>query len=366
MSQGNLPSKGNISRLRSAGGTSPFGASTSNVTGPGSPSYQTPASSGSPFGTPINSTNSGVSLNHTPAGSFSPTGQNQPPPSGFTGVGSMADMPKASGIASDAISARIAALNRKLEEQTKSPGASGTVAAMAPTGQSLAPQPEYAPAPPMPAPPAPEFVPNPIVDDSPQTRAELVNRILGSAQISQTHLPDLPQRNMPEMSAVDQAVSQMHLPKGQKAPPKSKARARGGSPGINPMAILLVIAVVVIACLGGYVLVKDGHIKGFDLNTINNKIKSVETKTTVDQAIKSGDLDKAIEMLEAKKESGKFSSAEGEKLYGLYYQKADKAFSNDEDPAEAVQLLEKIPKKTKKFKDAQKLLRKLKKKAEKN
>jgi hypothetical protein len=156
------------------------------------------------------------------------------------------------------------------------------------------------------------------------------------------------------------------LPKGQKGPPKSKARARGGRPGINPLVILLVVAVVVIAGLVGYVLLKDGHIKGFDLNTISNKIKTVEAKVTVEQAIKNGDIDKAIEMLETKKESGKFSSGESEKLYGLYYQKAEKAFNNDDNPAEAIQQLEKIPKKTKKFKDAQKLLRKLKKKAEKN
>ena len=43
---------------------------------------------------------------------------------------------------------------------------------------------------------------------------------------------------------------------------------------------------------------------------------------------------------------------------------ADKA--NDDNPAEAVKLLEKIPSKSKKYKDAQKLLRKIKKKAKKN
>jgi hypothetical protein len=39
---------------------------------------------------------------------------------------------------------------------------------------------------------------------------------------------------------------------------------------------------------------------------------------------------------------------------------------DDEDPSEAVKLLEKIPSRSKKFKDAQKLLRKLKRKVKKN
>jgi hypothetical protein len=44
-------------------------------------------SSPSPFGTAINSTNSGASLGQTPAGGFSPTGQNQPAQAAFTGTG---------------------------------------------------------------------------------------------------------------------------------------------------------------------------------------------------------------------------------------------------------------------------------------
>ena len=341
------------------GGTSPFAAPT-NPYADGQPSSGSGNAgvSTSPFGTAINSSNSGVSMNHTPAGSFSPTSQQAP--SGFTGTGSMADMPKASGIASDAVSARIAALNRKLEEQTKST-ASG-MAAMPPPSQQLSPQPEYQPPPPPPpmTASAPEFIPNPIVDDSPQTRAELVNRILGSAKISQTALPDLPARGAPELP-MDQQLSQMTAQKGQKnSPPKSKARARGGRSGPDPRSILLVLAVLVIAGLGGYVAFQNGVFKNIDFA----KGKIGDAKITVDQAIKSGDLDKAVEMLEAKKESGKFSAAESEKLNGLYYQLADKA--SDDNPSEAVKLLEKIPSKSKKFKDAQKLLRKIKKKAKKN
>jgi hypothetical protein len=46
---------------------------------------------------------------------------------------------------------------------------------------------------------------------------------------------------------------------------------------------------------------------------------------------------------------------------------ADKALNSDDNPAEAQRLLEKIPPTSKKkFKDAKKLLKKIKKKAEKN
>ncbi len=230
---------------------------------------------------------------------------------------------------------------------------------MVQTGQSLAPTAEYPPTIQMPAPPASDFVPSPIVDDSPQTRAELVNRILGSAKISQPVLPDLPMRSMADVSIDTAALA----PKGQKAPAKASARVRGGHQGIHPMLVAVVVALVlVIVGLVAFVVFKDGPLKGLDLG----KAKSVEVKLTVDQLIKAGDLDKAIELLEAKKESGKFSAAEGEKLYGLYYQMADKALNSDENPAEAQRLLEKIPTKSKKFKDAKKLLRKVKKKAEKN
>jgi hypothetical protein len=346
------------------GGTSPFSSPSAYSSGAGQ-SAQSPAPS--PFGTPVNSTNSGVTPGHTVSGGFSTTGQGQPAQQGFSGTASMSDMPKASGIATDAISARIAALNRKLEEQTKGPGpsASSTVSPQVP--MSSVPPPSQVDLPSLPPlPPPADFAPNPIVDDSPQTRAELVNRILGSAKISQTALPDVP-RGMQDLP-LDQQISQMHLPKGQaqKAPPKSKARARGGRPGINPLVVLLAIAVIIIGCLGGYVVLKDPTlIKKLDLGGMT-KPKAPETKVTVDQAIKSGDIDKAIEMLETKKESGKFSTSENEKLNGLYYQMADKAYNSDGDTATAIANLEKITKKSKKFKDAQKLMRKLKKKAEKN
>ncbi|MBU6455718.1 MAG: hypothetical protein KGS72_28365, partial [Cyanobacteria bacterium REEB67] len=354
------------------GGTSPFASPGASYSGPG----QKSPTATSPFGTPVNSSNSSVSLNHTPAGGFSPTGQSQSQQQiqsqaqsqgSFPGSGSMTDMPKASGIASDAVSARIAALNRKLEEQTRAPGASGSVSAMPSPGPSLAPPMDIMPppmtAPPAMAPPAPDFVANPIVDGSPQTRAELVNRILGSAKISQT-IPG----EMPVRPPSDSTQGQLQAQKFQKnSPPKSKARAHGGRGGLDPKPFIIVFVVIAALCAGGYFAIQNGiinpkFVKGFDLG----KGKSSETKLTIDQVIKSGDTAKAIEMLEAKKESGKFSSSEGEKLNGLYYSTAEKAYSNDDDPAEAMKLLEKIPPKTKKFKDAQKLLRKFKKKVKKN
>ncbi len=83
------------------GGTSPFGSPSNINSGVGGQSSSAPANvpTTSPFGTPVNSSNSGVSLNHTPAGSFSTTGQSQQPAAAFNDTGSMADMPKASGIA---------------------------------------------------------------------------------------------------------------------------------------------------------------------------------------------------------------------------------------------------------------------------
>ena len=111
---------------------------------------------------------------------------------------------------------------------------------------------------------------------------------------------------------------------------------------------------------GGFYAYQSGLVK-FNLPEVK---PGAETKASIDQMIKNGELDRAREILEAKVSSGKITASEGEKLHSIYFQLANKV--DEEDPAEAVKLLEKIPSRSKKFKDAQKLLRKLKRKVKKN
>lgn len=303
----------------------------------------------SPFGSP--------SASQTRQASQSPSPMANPyaPPS---------DMPQAT-ISNDAVGARIAALNRKLEEGNRAPSASamnldamqqppatqthsqqiGVGTGSSPSVNSLSQLPSQ-------------------VDDSPSTRAELVNRILGSAKISQhgAQLPDLPQRSAPEPVTPDQ-VSQIRAAKGgktqQQMPAKRTGRARASRmPGFDPRPLIAIVILLVVVGGGGFWAYQNGIIK------LNLPKPGVEAKLTVDQMIKAGDLDRARETLEAKVKSGKITVNESEKLYSIYYNLADKV--HNEDPAEAIKMLEKIPSKSKKHKEAQKLIRKLKKKVKKN
>ncbi len=301
----------------------------------------------SPFGSPSSS--------QTRQASQSPAPMANPysPPS---------DMPQAT-ISNDAVGARIAALNRKLEEQSRPPSASamnleamqqspatqthsqlGVGTGSSPSVNSLSQLPSQ-------------------VDDSPSTRAELVNRILGSAKISQhgTQLPDLPARNVPEPVSADQ-VSQIRNGKGgkgQQAAPAKRGRARvSRMPGFDPRPLIAIVILLVVVGGGGFYAYQSGIIK------LNLPKPGSEAKLTVDQMIKAGELDRARDVLEGKVKSGKITASEAEKLYSVYYNQADKIHS--EDSAEAIKLLEKIPSKSKKYKEAQKLVRKLKKKVKKN
>jgi len=111
---------------------------------------------------------------------------------------------------------------------------------------------------------------------------------------------------------------------------------------------------------GGFYAYQQGFIK------IDTTPEKVSPKVSVDDHIKNGEFDKAREILEAKQKSSKLSAAELEKLNGVYFSLAGELSQDGNDSQEAVKLLEKIPSKSKKYKDAQKLLRKLKKKVRKN
>ncbi len=277
---------------------------------------------------------------------------------------SPSEMPQAT-ISNDAVSARIAALNRKLEEGSRSPTASAmnieamnqaqsqsqmgtaTGTGSSPSVNSLSQLPSQ-------------------VDDSPSTRAELVNRILGSAKISQhgTKIPDTASRTVADAVVSADQVNAIRSAKGAKpgrenAPNRPRARV-SRMPGFDPRPLIAIAIVLCVLGGGGYYAIQNNIIK---LNFPAIK-PSVEAKLTVDQMIKSGDLDRAREVLEAKVKSGKITNSEAEKLYNVYYQQADKI--GGDDASEALKLLDKIPSRSKKYKDAQKLVRKLKKKVKKN
>ncbi len=277
---------------------------------------------------------------------------------------SPSEMPQAT-ISNDAVSARIAALNRKLEEGSRSPTASAmnieamnqaqsqsqmgtaTGTGSSPSVNSLSQLPSQ-------------------VDDSPSTRAELVNRILGSAKISQhgTKIPDTASRTVADAVVNADQVNAIRSAKGAKpgrenAPNRPRARV-SRMPGFDPRPLIAIVIFLCVVGGGGYYAIQNGIIK---LNIPLIKTPA-DPKATVDQMIKSGDLDRAREVLEAKVKSGKITNSEAEKLYNVYYQQADKI--DGDDATEALKLLDKIPSRSKKFKDAQKLVRKLKKKVKKN
>ncbi|MFA6555798.1 MAG: hypothetical protein WCT03_05185 [Candidatus Obscuribacterales bacterium] len=323
-----------------------------------------PFGGSSPFSSPFNSP------------SASQTRQAGQDPSVSSGSGSgmsnpydgVSGMPQAT-VSNDAVSARIAALNRKLEEQSRPPSASavnmeamaqiqqqaeaqaqsqsqssvgtGTGTGSSPSVNSLSQLP-------------------PQVDDSPSTRAELVNRILGSAKISQhgTKMPELPTRTVSEAISPEQTAA-IRGGKNSQAPARTRARV-ARMPGFDIRPIMAIVVLLVVIGGGAFYAYQSGIIK---LNLPDVK-GGGDAKATIDQMIKSGDLDRAREILEAKVNTGKITASEGEKLHSVYYQMANKI--DNEDPAEAVKLLEKIPSRSKKFKDAQKLLRKLKRKVKKN
>jgi hypothetical protein len=329
-----------------------------------------PFGGSSPFSSPFNSPS---------ASQTRPASQEQSPSNSVAGMAnpydSVASMPQAT-VSSDAVSARIAALNRKLEEQNRPPSASavnmeamaqiqqqaelqaqsqspvqssvqstvgtGTGSGSVPSVNSLSQLP-------------------PQVDDSPSTRAELVNRILGSAKISQqgTKMPELPTRTVAETITPEQTAAIRGGKGNSQGPGRTRTRV-AKMPGIDLRPILAIVALLVVVAGGGFYAYQSGIVK-FNLPEIK---PGAETKASIDQMIKNGELDRAREILEGKVSSGKITASEGEKLHSIYFQMANKV--DEEDPAEAVKLLEKIPSRSKKFKDAQKLLRKLKRKVKKN
>lgn len=291
-------------------------------------------------------------------------------------------------ISTDAVSARIAALNRKLEEQSKPPSAtySGQRAqpassaynmpATMPPGQSPgmggdsyggygAPGSSSSSLSSMPGNVAPP--PGAGFEDD---KSELVNRLLGQNRIGQGLPSDSgvrPPAPMPEPVSLEEMQQFRNVKTNQKTnqrgkePSTKKSRARGGQPGIHPAVLILSVLVILGAVAGGgFYAYQQGIIK------IDTTPEKPSPKVSVDEHIKNGEFDKAREMLEAKQNSSKLSAAELEKLNGVYFSLAGELSQDGNDSQEAVKLLEKIPSKSKKYKDAQKLLRKLKKKVRKN
>lgn len=278
-----------------------------------------------------------------------------------------AGVPQAA-MSGDAVSARIAALNRKLEEQSKPPGATysgmrgqdvigvgqppsasasssslnrvgtGSVAGMTP----------------------------PPMSDEPESKSELVNRILNQARMNPS---DTGVRSaMPDPVPLEQVQQlQQRNVKGQpqkskREPLANKSRGRTG-PAIHPAVMVLALLVVLGAAGGGvFYAMQQGLIK-IDTAKLPDVLPS--EKASIDQHIKNGEFDKAREMLENKAKGSKLSASEQEKLYGVYLSIAESKAGEGAEKAEmqeALKLLEKIPSKFKKYKEVQKLMRKLKKK----
>jgi hypothetical protein len=320
-----------------------------------------PFGGSSPFSSPFNSPSSSqtgqASQGQPPLGSGSGSGMANP----YDGV---SGMPQAT-VSNDAVSARIAALNRKLEEQNRPPSASAVnIDAMAQIQQQAEAQAQSQQSTvgtgTSPSVNSLSQLP-PQVDDSPSTRAELVNRILGSAKISQhgTKMPELPTRTVAEAITPEQTAAIRGGKGNSQSPPRNRARA-SRMPGIDLRPIIAIVVLLVVIGGGAFFAYQSGMIK---FNLPDSKPGS-EAKVSIDQMIKNGELDRARELLESKVNSGKITASEGEKLHSIYYQLANKV--DDEDPSEAIKLLEKIPSRSKKYKDSQKLLRKLKKKVKKN
>jgi hypothetical protein len=309
----------------------------------------------SPFASP------GSSMTNYPGQNAAAASGAMQPPSPASG------MPQAA-MSGDAVSARIAALNRKLEEQSKPPGATysgmrgqdvigvgqppsasasssslgrvgtGSVAGMTP----------------------------PPMSDEPESKSELVNRILNQARMNPN---DTGVRSaMPEPVPLEQVQQlQQRSMKGQsqkskREPMSNKSRGRTG-PAIHPAVMVLALLVVLGAAGGGvFYAMQQGLIK-FDTAKLPDVLPS--DKTSIDQHIKNGEFDKAREMLENKAKGSKLSASEQEKLYGVYLSIAESKAGEGAEKAEmqeALKMLEKIPSKFKKYKEVQKLMRKLKKK----
>lgn len=276
-------------------------------------------------------------------------------------------MPQAA-MSGDAVSARIAALNRKLEEQSKPPGATysgmrgqdvigvGQPPSASASSSSLSRVGTGSVA---------GMTPPPMSDE-PESKSELVNRILNQARMNpndtgvRSAMPDpvpleqvqqLQQRNMKGQSQ-----------KSKREPMSNKSRGRTG-PAIHPAVMVLALLVVLGAAGGGvFYAMQQGLIK-FDTAKLPDVLPS--DKTSIDQHIKNGEFDKAREMLENKAKGSKLSASEQEKLYGVYLSIAESKAGEGAEKAEmqeALKLLEKIPSKFKKYKEVQKLMRKLKKK----
>lgn len=324
-----------------------------------------PFGGSSPFSSPFNSPSSSqtgqASQGQSPTGSGSGSGSGSGMSNPYDGV---SGMPQAT-VSNDAVSARIAALNRKLEEQNRPPSASAVnIDAMVQIQQQAEAQAQsqqsHVGTGTSPSVNSLSQLP-PQVDDSPSTRAELVNRILGSAKISQhgTKMPELPTRTVAETITPEQTAAIRGGKGNSQGPPRSRARA-SRMPGVDLRPIIAIVVLLVVVGGGAFYAYQSGMIK---FNLPDSKPGS-EAKASIDQMIKNGELDRARELLESKVNSGKITASEGEKLHSIYYQMANKV--DDEDPSEAIKLLEKIPSRSKKYKDAQKLLRKLKKKVKKN
>lgn len=309
-------------------------------------------------------------------------------PSQSSNMGGGTGIPSAP-ISGDAVSARIAALNRKLEEQSKPPSYSqASLPAQAPA-QQFSDNNTFSGSPYVPSQsttnggfnPAASSAslpqsPPPLSDfDEVGSKSELVSRILGQAKLGQSNTDPHGRAPGAEPVSIEQ-VQQMRNNKTKQQKVKNpretvtnKSRSRSG-PGVNPAVILgALVVVLLVVGGGGYFAVTNGIIDmGKFKGVINpDKISGLMAdKQTVDQHIKAGEFARAREMLEAKQKSSKLTSAELEKLYGVYYSLAEDMSTDGTDNTDAVKLLEKIPSKSKKHKDAQKLLRKLKKKVKKN
>jgi hypothetical protein len=327
-----------------------------------------------------------------PESMASPFGGNSPYTSPFAGGGSMAsdssNNPSASGqnlnagyssqpgagyssagsqqanMSSDAVSARMADLNRKLQEQRTKPvvTSSQTVEAMSPVDM-----------PPLSSEVGVASSPSinslgqiPAMDEEVGSKAELVNRILGQARITGAAAPaanasmsNLPKSSVDYMGA-DQAAAVRNI-KPQAVKTQLSNRSRMAGPGIHPAVIGLVVLLVLgIVGGGGYYLYQSGILKG----ELPKGVGSVEK--SIDALIKDGEYDQAIVSLESKQKSTKLSSSELDKLYSTYINQADRLAKEDEEFGKAVALLEKVPSKTKRYKEAQKMLRKYRKKVKKN
>jgi len=278
-------------------------------------------------------------------------------------------------VSAEAINARIADLNRKLQDQRSSPMVSSSQTTPAigaqdyitntPTSISLSGEKGVGTS----SSPSINALGqiSPLGDEPPSSKAELVNRILNQASMTHTGQPAYtapppvpPARGQQDFMSADQANALRNIkPQGSKTQTRNRSRMHG--PGISPAAIGTIV-VVVLAVVGGagFFAVQSGMIK------VDLPKAAPSSERSVDSMIKDGDYADAIHALENKQKSGKLSAHDTDKLNGLYLQHADRLAKEDEDFVQAVKMLEKVPAKSKRYKDAQKMLRKYRKKVKKN